>query len=366
MRVSKRVISGVLVMVMLCSFLSACSNGSTTTTTAATTTAPAVTVAATTATAAPEPSVADDPKVLFRMASVVMADAPAGILYQKYCDMVEEESGGSIVIELYPGSSLMGDSESVEAVATDVLEMAVITPSMGVVFETDRRFGLFAMPTLLESPDHARKFLEAPEVHQWYEDLAESTNIRILGGIVMGVRHTTSSKEIHTTADMAGVKFRISNSIPLISWVEAVGATPIVMALGETYLGLQQGVVDASENPLPTIISNSFHEVQKYLIKTAHAISISTIGISEKKWQALTDRQREVMIRCALVVQTEGLDNIAGEEIANEQFLKDRGMIVIEPDKESFDAAGKILMDKMAAEYGQELRDAYDFVKSLN
>ena len=46
---------------------------------------------------------------------------------------------------------------------------------------------------------------------------------------------------------------------------EAWGARPTPLNISELYLALSQGAVDGQENPLPTIQSNKFFEVQKYL-----------------------------------------------------------------------------------------------------
>ena len=53
----------------------------------------------------------------------------------------------------------------------------------------------------------------------------------------------------------------------------ALGANPTPMAFAEVFTGLQQGTIDAQENPYALIDSASLFEVQKYLNKTEHVRS---------------------------------------------------------------------------------------------
>ena len=52
---------------------------------------------------------------------------------------------------------------------------------------------------------------------------------------------------------MKGLKIRVPNAPLYKMFPEAVGANPTPIAFSEVYLALQQGTVDAEENPLPTI-----------------------------------------------------------------------------------------------------------------
>ena len=91
--------------------------------------------------------------------------------------------------------------------------------------------------------------------------------MRILGTTYYGTRHiTTTSKEVKSPADMVGLKLRVPENDVFKAMAEAWGAKPTPMNFGELYLALKQGVVDGQENPLPTIKSGKFDEVQKYLV----------------------------------------------------------------------------------------------------
>jgi len=222
------------------------------------------------------------------------------------------------------------------------------------------------MPTAFHSVEHLKKAVYRDEVASWLDDLAAQTNIRILNVMLSGERHITSNKEIMTPADMVGMKFRAATAANIIAYAKALGTEPVAMPISEVYLALQQGVADSQENPIPTIIANKFHEVQKYLIKTGHTFQCIMVGFSEKKWQTLTDVQQEIIKKNLIKAQEDSYVIIPEQSITGEQTLRDYGTIIINPDKEAFYAAGEIMVDSLVPEYGNEIREIYDFAKSLD
>ena len=87
---------------------------------------------------------------------------------------------------------------------------------------------------------------------------------------------------------MKGFKLRIPEVDTFRAMAEAWGARPTPLNIGELYLALSQGAVDGQENPLPTIQSSKFFEVQKYLVLTGHIITPRLIVVNEAAWQALS------------------------------------------------------------------------------
>src|SRR6201987_2178112 len=98
---------------------------------------------------------------------------------------------------------------------------------------------------------------------------------------------TSGSRAIHTVDDMKGFKLRIPEVDTFRAMAEAWGARPTPMNISELYLALSQGAVDGQENPLPTIQSAKFNEVQKFLILTGHIITPRLIVVNENAWQGL-------------------------------------------------------------------------------
>jgi TRAP-type C4-dicarboxylate transport system substrate-binding protein len=108
------------------------------------------------------------------------------------------------------------------------------------------------------------------------------------------------------------------------------------MTFSELYLALRQNVVDGQENPLPTIDSGKFFEVQKYLVLTGHILTPRLVVINDKFWQGVSEADRKIVAEAV----GEGIAWNNQEIMTREQALIDKfkqaGMEVIQPDVESF------------------------------
>jgi TRAP-type C4-dicarboxylate transport system substrate-binding protein len=143
---------------------------------------------------------------------------------------------------------------------------------------------------------------------------------------------------VKTPADMAGLKLRVPENDVFKAMAEAWGARPTPMNFGELYLALKQNVVDGQENPLPTIKSGKFDEVQKYLILSGHIITPRLVVVNEAFWQGLSPSDRKIIgdaVKSGIAWQNEEL---AKQERALVDQFKASGMTVIAPDVNAFRA----------------------------
>ena len=115
---------------------------------------------------------------------------------------------------------------------------------------------------------------------------------------------TTSTKPIHTAADLNGLKIRVSPGKIRIDTFQSLGASPTPIALSELYTALQTHVVDAQENPLVLINQQKFFEVQKYVSLSEHIWSGYWTLFSPDVWaklgpgiQAIITREMAAIIR---------------------------------------------------------------------
>jgi len=167
--------------------------------------------------------------------------------------------------------------------------------------------------------------------------LVAKRQMRVIGVTYYGKRHVTSgTKAINTVDDMKGFKLRIPEVDTFRAMAEAWGARPTPLNFGELYLALSQGVVDGEENPLPTIQSAKFFEVQKYLVLTGHIITPRLIAINEGAWQSLDAKQRAALKSALDTHELVQDSEILAQEAKLVDTFKAGGMAVIQPDVESF------------------------------
>ena len=116
----------------------------------------------------------------------------------------------------------------------------------------------------------------------------------------------------------------------------AVGANPTPIAFAEVYLALQNGTVDAQENPLPTIDAKKFYEVQKYIVLTGHITDALLTIVGGPTWNKLSDADKKIFAE----VLSEGAARATGQIVDVEQTLgaefSKRGKEVVKVDRTAF------------------------------
>lgn len=284
--------------------------------------------------------------VTIRWGDVVPASHPSVQMIERIAADVKAKSGGRIVIQAFPAGQLGGSRDMIDAVANGAQQ---------IVTEGAANFGAWVPSiSVVEAPyvwrdaAHLQKAMSGPVGQKFNETLVKARGMRILGTTYYGTRHiTTTSKEVRSPADLAGFKLRVPENDVFKAMAEAWGAKPTPMNFGELYLALKQNVVDGQENPLPTIKSGKFDEVQKYLVLSGHIITPRLVVVNEAFWQGLSAADRALLadaIRAGIAWQDEEL---AKQEKALVDTFRQAGMTVITPDANAFRAPVLARVPKM-------------------
>lgn len=254
---------------------------------------------------------------------------------KKWAELLEEKSGGSMKMELFPSSQLGSKTDLIDQMHAG---SPVITLADGA-FYADQGvpdFGITFAPFLFEDWDQAWALTES----DWY---AEQSQLLHDQGLVLltskwkyGDRHTLINKEITGVDGLAGMKIRVPNNVIQVKGFEALGATPTPMALGDVYTSLQQGTIDGLENPIPVLANGKFHEVAKYLILDGHVRNFTTWLTGAATFDALSDEQKEILQSTG---DEAGLFNnglVDEAEQTDLQAMKDGGVTVLDLDISEF------------------------------
>jgi tripartite ATP-independent transporter DctP family solute receptor len=233
-------------------------------------------------------------EITLRWGDVVPATHPSAQMVERIAAEVKAKSGGRIAVQAFPGGQLGSSRDMIEAVANGTQQ---------VVLEGAANFGAWVPAiSVVESPyvwrdaDHLVKAMAGPVGREFNNELVAKRGMRILGTTYYGTRHlTTSNKLVKTPADLVGFKLRVPENDVFKAMAEAWGAKPTPMNFGELYLALKQGTVDGQENPLPTIKSGKFDEVQKYLVLTGHIITPRLVVVNEAFWKQLKPADQKII-----------------------------------------------------------------------
>ena len=270
-----------------------------------------------------------------RWATVLPVNHPTVQMMEKVAKQVREETGGVVEIQTFPAGQLGASRDVIESCSSGAIQ--IVDEGAAQFGQFVPQFSILEAPYLWRDPQQVRRVLGSPIVDGMNGELVAKRSMRVIGSTYYGKRHVTSgSKAINTVDDMKGFKLRIPEVDTFRAMAEAWGARPTPLNFGELYLALSQGAVDGQENPLPTIQSGKFYEVQKYLVLTGHIITPRLIVINETAWQGLAAKDRQIL-RSAM--DTHGKtqdDEILAQEAKLADTFKAGGMTVITPDIESF------------------------------
>ena len=279
-----------------------------------------------------------------------------GSSYHKWAtwaaEQVAERTEGRVTINVFPASQLGNESDINEGLTIGSVDMIYTGPNFA-----ERDYGPIAIsdyPFMLKDYDHWKAYRDSDLFQDLSAGYKEATGHTVMGITWYGYRHVTSNFPITEPADMEGLKIRVPDSPVMVMFPNAVGANPTPIAFAEVYLALQQGVVDAQENPLPTIQFKKFYEVQSNINLTGHIgnsliviVSESAMGQIGEDAAIVEEVIKEAVAQCA--------DEINQSEQDLVQWFKDEGIQVNEVDKDAFQAAViPILTDESKVPYTKE------------
>ncbi|MGF1631403.1 MAG: sialic acid TRAP transporter substrate-binding protein SiaP [Kiloniellaceae bacterium] len=279
--------------------------------------------------------------------------------YHTWAEWVAEEvkkrSGGELEIEVFPASSLGKESDINEGLTLGTVDIIYT----GQLF-AGRAYGPIAIggsPYMFRDFDHWVHYRDSDLFQDMAAGYRDATGHEVITLTYYGERHVTSNKEIKQPGDMAKLKIRVPDAPLYTMFPEAVGANPTPIAFAEVYLALQQGVVDAQENPLPTIQFKKFYEVQDYITLTGHITDALLTIVADGTWNSLSDGEKEMLAG----VLKEAADNCTQDIVKAEQELvawfRDQGKTVNEVDRAAFREAVAPLHNGPAATWEQAIYD---------
>lgn len=191
-------------------------------------------------------------------------------------DQIESRTDGRVEVKVFPSSSLGKEQDINEGL--NIGSVDIIYTGAAFAEQFYGPISISNYPFMVRDYDHWKAYRDSDLFEELSAGFHQATGNEITALSYYGQRHVTSNKPITKPADMKNLKIRVPNAPLFLMFPKAVGANPTPMAFSEVYLALQQGVVDAQENPLPTIRAKKFHEVQSNINLTGH-ITISSLTI---------------------------------------------------------------------------------------
>ena len=296
--------------------------------------------------------------VVIKFSFVTTLNTPKGKAAQALKAYIEEKSGGTMKVELYPSSQLYKDNaEGLNALIFNNIQLLV--PSATKLKGYNPAFQFVDMPYLFKDTDHFKRFTQSEAAKKLLQSLDKAGLIG-LGFWPNGFVHFTANKPLRKPEDFKGLKFRTQTSGVLEAMMKALGATAVPLAFSEVYQALQQGVVDGQENTLSNIYTQRYYEVQKYLSLTRHH-RLDYVVITNKIFlNSLTPEQKKIFLD-GIAHANEVAFNEA-EKLNQDALEKLRGLMEVveltDAEREALAEALKPVYDQYGDKVGRDLINA--------
>lgn len=246
----------------------------------------------------------------------------------------EELTKGRYQIRVYPASALGNESAINESLTLGAID--IIYTGASFVANEYPPIALSDFPYAIEDFEHWQAYRDSPLFEEIASGFGNATGSRVIGLTYYGFRHVTANEAILHPDDMQDLKIRVPNAPMFLILPHATGANAAPMPFAEVYLALQQGVVDAQENPLTTIRFQRFHEVQSHINLTGHIVPSLLTLVSLSTLDELGTEDAALLQDVTMRAAQRASEEIASSEQALIGWFTNEGIQVNEVDRTAF------------------------------
>jgi TRAP-type C4-dicarboxylate transport system substrate-binding protein len=283
---------------------------------------------------------------------------------------VEERTNGRVHIETVYSGGLGKGNEIMTLAGRGAIDMASVVP--GYYPDQLLFWKVYQIPFVFDSPRQALEVSAAAyKALPIFQEELDKYNVRFLFHQPLGSYLLTGPDgNCDTVEALAGKKIR-SFGADIPKAIEAIGAVPVSVGVGEVYEALQRGTLDYSFLNYGNILSNRLHEVGKYTCGPVMSIAGHLIVIGQDTWDRLPEDIRQIMLEEAEKHGKMYIDSVdALEEEARKQIEAQGGVVKPISDEEMakwHEASPDLLQDWVgsmeAHGEGERAQEAADFIR---
>lgn len=278
---------------------------------------------------------------------------------QSWAETVSEETDDRVSITIEPAFG--GEQEVMEQTRIGSIDGTIIGTRWVIDYDPDNFW--VESPFIFEDWEQQKRAFETEYLDDGRQRLREEGNQRLVGSpVYRGYRHTSGKKAFETPEDIQGVNLRVPDLSPWVNIWEGIGASPTTVAFDELYSALQQGVVNAQENPAETVLSASLNEVQSHYTLTQHLASTGWFTINTDVFSALSEDDQTVVSDTLTENIEELSSDIADSESQALDELESNGMEIVEPDRDAWLAAAE---EPLQAQFEESWEPSLEEVRNI-
>jgi TRAP-type C4-dicarboxylate transport system substrate-binding protein len=260
----------------------------------------------------------------WKLQSAVPLPHMIAICEKWFCDEVKKRSNGQMTIDFYPALGFgIKAANILQAVGDGLIESAGI--GGGHCAGEIRVMEIMELPGLVPYDVHLRKKVAKALFPYWEKELLKK-NVVLLAFCQVDPRNIYSKRPINTLADLKGVKIRSMGAAENVV-IKALGGTPAVVAWGEVYTALAQGVVDGYGVTNTATWSNKLYEVCSYCFELQWGGYTTFLGVTMDFFEKLPANLQKTLREVGHEAYERLWEMVATEnKLYREKLMKEKGM----------------------------------------
>ena len=268
----------------------------------------------------------------------------------KFGEELSRLTDGRIEVEVFPNESLGKEIDLINGMQLGTVDMTITGESLQ---NWAPMAALLAVPYAYKSIEHMDEVASGEIGDKIKQQIIDKVQIRPIAYFARGPRNLTSNRPITSPDELNGLKMRVPNVPLFVDVWSALGANPGPMAFSEVFTSLQNGTIEAQENPLALIRSANFNEVQSHVNMTEHVRSWIYLTIAESTWSKLSAEDQAAVMEAAKIAQAYERELFNASLADDRAYLESKGMTFVEVDGAAFQAKAK---DAVLANVNDEIK----------
>lgn len=295
---------------------------------------------------------------------IIATDSPkdtvTGLFAHKFAEEVERLSNGSIHMQVYENGTLGSDRELIESCMGKDIPFVLQNTAPQTNFMP--RLAIFDLPVAYTEINELRATLDDPDLMSMINAVYQEKGFHLLAMGDQSFRVMTTNKNIKDISDFKGQKIRTMENPYHIAFWQSIGANPTPMTFSEVYIGLQQGTIDAQENPYEVVVSGKIYEQQDYIVQTNHLPHLLSLIVNDEFYKSLSAEDRSIVDTAAKNARNYAREQADQRVNDRLKIITDSGTTIIEVDDAMIDQLRKQaqpVYGEIQAQAGDALYEAY-------
>jgi TRAP-type C4-dicarboxylate transport system substrate-binding protein len=279
-----------------------------------------------------------------RLSAIEPPTSTVVMFANEFSERINKLTNGEIDISVYPSSQLGDWVEVHEQVMEGTIDLAVQPLSNSFNEVLALQWFPYAA---LDFESGKKAFSEGGVIYETINDALAEQDIKILGAFVSGmggIVYTKAAPKPRDPNSDQGLKIRVwPGGTTHQALLDRLGYQTAPIPWSDLYTAMQTGVVDGAIGATPELAMNNFADVAKMWVQNNDHFEVSFIAVNKPRFDSLPIDQQKAMAKVASQLSAERFDVAEQEHQKYLQLMRDKGIEVVELNKEELEAVAKVV-----------------------